>query len=46
MLSDPVLMPIIFDRALYPPTADVLDRPVDQIVHHIDVVWGSATCCI
>ncbi|CAL8468775.1 g8316 [Coccomyxa elongata] len=41
MLSDPVLMPIIFDRALYPPTADVLDRPVDQIVHHIDVLTSN-----
>ena len=38
MVSDPELMPIIFDRALYPPNADVIDRPVDQMLHGLDVV--------
>lgn len=42
MVSDPVLIPIIFDRALYPPTADVMDRPVDQLLHHIDVVCSTS----
>ena len=38
MISDPELVPIVFDRTLYPPNANVLDRPVDQILHDIDVV--------
>ncbi len=44
MISDPELVPIVFDRALYPPNANVLDRPVDQILHDIDVVrsWSCS----
>ncbi|EIE22263.1 cytochrome P450 [Coccomyxa subellipsoidea C-169] len=42
MISDPELVPIVFDRALYPPNANVLDRPVDQILHDIDVVTSNA----
>ncbi|KAK9915327.1 hypothetical protein WJX75_007673 [Coccomyxa subellipsoidea] len=42
MVSDPELMPIVFDRALYPPNADVIDRPVDQMLHGLDVVTSNA----
>lgn len=37
-ISDPELLPVMFDRALYPPNAHILDRPVDQFLQQIDAV--------
>ena len=37
-VSDPELLPVMFDRALYPPNAHILDRPVDQFLQQIDAV--------
>ncbi|KAK9901112.1 hypothetical protein WJX75_006543 [Coccomyxa subellipsoidea] len=42
VVSDPELMPIIFGCALYPPNAHVMDRPVDQILHGLDVLTSNA----
>ena len=38
LVSDPKLLPVMFDRSLYPPNANVLDRPVDEFLHLIDAV--------
>lgn len=38
MVTDPKLLPPLFDRAKYPPNANTLDRPVDQLLHVIDAV--------
>lgn len=40
-VSDPALLPIMFDRALYPPNAHILDRPVEQFLVQIDAVRYS-----
>ena len=40
-VSDPELLPTLFDRSLYPPNAHVLDRPVDTFLKEIDAVWNS-----
>ena len=37
-VSDPALLPIMFDRALYPPNANILDRPVEQFLVQMDAV--------
>ncbi len=39
-VSDPELLPTLFDRSLYPPNAHVLDRPVDSFLKKIDAVWN------
>ena len=35
---DPTLVPILFDRALYPPNGNILDRPVQEFMVQIDAV--------
>ena len=40
-VSDPELLPTLFDRSLYPPNAHVLDRPVDTFLKKIDAVQNS-----
>ena len=40
-VSDPELLPTLFDRSLYPPNANVLDRPVDTFLKKIDAVQNS-----
>ena len=37
-VSDPALLPIMFDRALYPPNANILDRPVEEFLVQMDAV--------
>ncbi len=37
-MSDPALLPIMFDRALYPPNANILDRPVEEFLVQMDAV--------
>ena len=45
MITDPTLLPPVFDRMNYPPNTDTLDRPVDQMLHKLDAVCACLRSC-